>query len=116
MSTRWRQIAVLAIILTASEVVLARAQAAQGNNARYTRPATNPTLDSVCAPQEHSEDIDIRWFWRLRAYQHLDCVNGIVDRALTSTSNDRVEISRDDLERIRAEAWYARDATARIGL
>jgi hypothetical protein len=61
-------------------------------------------------------DIDIRWFWRLRAYQHLDCVNGIIDRALRSTSNDRVEVSRDDLERIRAEAWYARDAAARIGL
>ena len=116
MSTQCRQIAVLAIILTVSGAVLAQAQASQGNSDPDTRPATNSTVNSVCAPHEHSEDIDSRWFWRLRAYRHLDCVNGIVDRALTSTSSDRIEMSRDDLERIRNEAWYARDAAARIGL
>jgi hypothetical protein len=40
-------------------------------------------------------------------------VNAPVERAFSSA--DRVELSRGDLERIRAEAWYARDAAARIG-
>ena len=71
--------------------------------------------ESVCAPQSDPDYSDTRWLWRLRAYRHLDCVNDIVSRALTSASGDRVEVPRADLERIRAEAWYARDAAARIG-
>jgi hypothetical protein len=75
-----------------------------------------PNNESACAPQSDPEYSDTRWLWRLRAYRHLDCLNAIVDRALTSTRGDRVELSRADLERIRNEAWYARDAAARIGL
>ena len=74
-----------------------------------------PTLteEAACTPPPDPESSDTRWVWRLRAYRHLDCVHAIVDRALAST--DRIEISRADLERIRAEVWYARDAAARIG-
>jgi hypothetical protein len=79
-------------------------------------PEATSTQESICAPQQDPENIDARWVWRLRAYRHLDCVNAILDRALRSTSNDRIEVSRRDLERIAAEAWYARDAAARIGL
>jgi len=75
--------------------------------------ATPLTEDAACTPQPDPESSDTRWVWRLRAYRHLDCVKAIVDRALAST--DRIEISRADLERIRAEVWYARDAAARIG-
>jgi hypothetical protein len=69
-------------------------------------------------PQSGSEDA--RWQWRLRAYRHLDCVTTIVDQALSAKpartdSKDTVEISRQDLERIRTLAWWARDAAARIG-
>ena len=71
--------------------------------------------ESVCAPQPDPDYSDPRWLWRLRAYRHLDCVNALVDHALTSSSGDRVEVPRADLERIRTEAWYARDAAARIG-
>jgi hypothetical protein len=78
-------------------------------------PVTSSAPESLCAPQPVPESSDTRWLWRLRAYQHLDCVNAIVDRALTASSGDRIELSRADLERIRAEAWYARDAAARIG-
>ena len=75
------------------------------------------TLDreSVCTPQPDPDYSDTRWLWRLRAYRHLDCVDAIVSRALTSASSDRVEVPRADLERIRTEAWSARDAAARIG-
>lgn len=72
---------------------------------------------AACTPDRdpHPDYPDTRWVWRLRAYRHLDCVNAIVERALSSASGDRVEMTRADLERIRAEARYARDAAARIG-
>jgi hypothetical protein len=78
-------------------------------------PVTTFTQPAACAPQPDPDYPDMRWVWRLRAYRHLDCVTAIVDRELSSASGDRVELSRADLERIRAEAWYARDAAARIG-
>jgi hypothetical protein len=69
-------------------------------------------------PQSGSDDS--RWQWRLRAYRHLDCVTAIVDQALGANpartgGKDTVEISRQELERIRTLAWWARDAAARIG-
>jgi hypothetical protein len=78
-------------------------------------PATPFTQLAACVPDPDPDYSDTRWVWRLRAYRHLDCVTAIVERALSSASKDRVELSRADLERIRAEAWYARDAAARIG-
>jgi len=79
--------------------------------------AATSALPAACTPDPDSDPdySDTRWVWRLRAYRHLDCVNAVVERALSSASGDRVEISRADLERIRDEAWYARDAAARIG-
>ena len=74
-----------------------------------------PSQPAACTPQPDPDYPDTRSVWRLRAYRHLDCVHALVDRALSSGSADRVELSRADLERIRAEAWYARDAAARIG-
>jgi hypothetical protein len=70
---------------------------------------------AACAAQPDPDYPDTRWVWRLRAYRHLDCVHALVERALSSSSADRVELSRNDLERIRAEARSARDAAARIG-
>ena len=78
-------------------------------------PAMMVTQPAVCTPQPDLDYPDTRWVWRLRAYRHLDCVNAIVKRALSSASGDRIELSRTDLDRIRVEAWYARDAAARIG-
>jgi hypothetical protein len=78
-------------------------------------PVTSSAPESVCVPQADPEYSDTRSLWRLRAYRHLDCVNAIVDRALTAAPGDRIELARADLERIRAEAWNARDAAARIG-
>ena len=64
-----------------------------------------------------------RWIWRLRAYRYLDCVLMLVDGALATRrvaatsgdDNQLVQLSRNDLERIRTLAWWARDAAARIG-
>src|SRR5688572_18858852 len=86
-------------------------------------PVTSSADESVCATcaasQPEPDYQDTRWPWRLHVYRHLDCVTEIVDRALTANgaarTRDRVEVSRTDLERIRALAWQARDAAARIG-
>jgi hypothetical protein len=83
-----------------------------GADVSLVPPFTQP---AACTPQPDPDYSDTRWVWRLRAYRHLDCVNAIVERALSSASSDRVEVSRADLERLRDEAWYARDAAARIG-
>ena len=77
-------------------------------------PGTAFTQPGACTPQPDPDYPDTRWIWRLRAYRHLDCVTALVERAL-SNPGDRVEVPRADLDRIRAEAWYARDAAARIG-
>jgi hypothetical protein len=78
-------------------------------------PVMMVTQPAACTPQPDPDYPDTRRVWRLRAYRHLDCVNAIVERALSSASGERVELSRADLDRIRAEAWNARDAAARIG-
>jgi hypothetical protein len=77
-------------------------------------PGIACTQPAACTPQPDPDYPDTQWIWRLRAYRHLDCVNALVERAL-STPGNRVEVPRADLDRIRAEAWYARDAAARIG-
>jgi hypothetical protein len=78
-------------------------------------PVPTFTEPAACTPQPDPDYPDTRWVWRLRAYRHLDCVHAIVERALSTAPGDRVELSRADLERIRTEAWSARDAAARIG-
>ena len=75
------------------------------------------------APPQGPEPEDSRWKWRLRAYRHLDCVVTLVDEALAASRTDprrgvedeTVRLTREDLERIRKLAWWARDAAARIG-
>ena len=75
----------------------------------------------VFSTASEPELIDPRWLWRLRAYRHLDCIATLVDTALrpvtaAGRNDDRnVPVAREDLERIRTLAWWARDAAARIG-
>ena len=54
------------------------------------------------------------YVWRLRAYEHLDCVIAMLDEALNTKSN-AIVLSREDAEHARARLWAARDAAARIG-
>ena len=82
--------------------------------AGLSAPPTSATQPAACTPQPDSDYSDTRWVWRLRAYRHLDCVDAIVERALSAPSRDRIEVSRRDLERIRIEASHVRDAAARM--
>jgi hypothetical protein len=78
--------------------------------------ATATTSADVC-----SVDVDSavaanpEYEWRLRAYRQLDCVIGIVEKALEARNGDVVTLSREDAERVRTSAFRARDAAARIG-
>jgi hypothetical protein len=73
----------------------------------------------TCATQPPPDHEDPRWRWRLHAYHYLDCATAIAERALrtndASTRGNRIEISREELERIRTLALWARDSAARIG-
>jgi hypothetical protein len=95
-------------------IALGMAIAVPALTGAYVPPVTTATQPAACTPQPGPDQSDARWVWRLRAYRHLDCVNAIVERALSAPSGDRIELSRADLERIRAEALDARAAAARI--
>jgi hypothetical protein len=74
----------------------------------------------TCATQPPPDHEDARWRWRLHAYHYLDCATAIAERALRANDaatkqRDRIEISREELERIRTLALWARDSAARIG-
>jgi hypothetical protein len=110
------QLTLIALGMAFAVPALTGARASNQITTGAIAPSTTFSSPAACMPQPDSDDMDTRWVWRLRAYRHLDCVAAIVERALSSASGDRVELSRDGLERIRAEAWYARDAAARIGI
>jgi hypothetical protein len=81
--------------------------------------ATGLPMESwACSPMvatpEHA-DTNIRW--RVEAYHHLDCAAQVIERALPSggEEDDRVTITKDELEELRARLFWARDAAARIG-
>jgi hypothetical protein len=53
--------------------------------------------------------------WRVRADRQLQCVIGMLDEALKKRNGDVVTLTRSDAERLRALAFWAKDAAARIG-
>lgn len=63
---------------------------------------------------QEPEDESTRWRWR--AYRHLDCVTELVDEALKRAAAEEgtVTLTRDELERLRIRALWAKDAAARI--
>jgi hypothetical protein len=79
--------------------------------------APDPPFPDACAQDEQPDHEDAKWRWRLRAFHHLDCVTSVVDTALQSApaTASTLQISRQDLERIRTSTNRARDAAARIG-
>lgn len=121
------------LVLTVSVVLfLAAVAGAQSagegppDTASHPRPAASAGTEARAACESSpQEPEDPRWRWRLRAYNHLDCVATIVDRALAAAprggsdgpgdENQTITMSRADLERIRMLTWWARDAAARIG-
>jgi hypothetical protein len=85
-------------------------------------PASDAHVESCRTETSSDRDgQDARWQWRLNAFRHLDCVTTLIDNALAAAVREdgpaprEVRIPREDLERMRTLAWWARDAAARIG-
>ena len=79
--------------------------------------AAAPTAAEVCRLDVDPEiAANPEYLWRFQAYRQLDCVIGILDKALkASKTGQTVTLSREDAERVRHLAIWAKDAAARIG-
>lgn len=105
----------IALVVPAMAVSLAPVQGGQ-----TAKPGAVP---AACEEPSGQEPADEAYRWRLRAYRHLDCVMSLIDTALKRADesrppggqNQHVTLSRQDLERIRTLALWAKDAAARIG-
>jgi hypothetical protein len=118
---------VVVFLLIAASVAISAQTAARADRSTISLRTAPATEMPSCADATVPDSVDARWQWRLRAFNHLDCVTALVDRALGSShagspataalrrEDQTVTISRADLERIRMLAWWARDAAARIG-
>ena len=99
-------------------VALPAIAVAQQNNdaaARSTTGAAAPATADVCdVAADADAGVNPEYLWRLRADRQLGCVIGMLEKALQAES-DVVTLSRRDAERIRALAFSAKDAAARIG-
>jgi hypothetical protein len=108
--------ACIALIVPARAVGLAPVQ----GDGQGVKSSVQPAACEEPAGQEPTDDM---YRWRLRVYRHLDCVMSLVDTALKRADESRgrggddrhVTVSRQDLERIRTLALWAKDAAARIG-
>jgi hypothetical protein len=96
----------LPALVAAGESGPDRARAA-GGSAGATAAA------GACA--ETPVTVDPEYVWRIRAERQLDCVVQIVDEALRANKGGVVTLSREDAERLRAMALWAKDSAARIG-
>ena len=67
------------------------------------------------AVAEEPEDESLRWRWR--AYRHLDCMIEMVETLQRQADGEagNVMVSQEELQRLRAMAFQAKDAAARIG-
>jgi len=71
--------------------------------------------DAIEACSEAPDASDPEYLWRMRAERQLECAIRILDKALEKRNRDVVSLSRTDAERLRALAFGAKDAAARIG-
>lgn len=111
-------------VLAACIALIAPAPAAASEPAQGGGQNAKPgAVPAACEEPAGQEPADDSYRWRLRAYRHLDCVMSLVDIALKRADESRtrvgedqhVTLSRQDLERIRTLALWAKDAAARIG-
>jgi hypothetical protein len=93
---------------------LAAAQSRDGSAQTTTHAAPAPHADACDLEAAMDTTANPEYFWRLRAYQKLDCLIGIVEKALAAKGGQSVMFSREEVERLRTLAIWAKDAAVRI--
>jgi hypothetical protein len=76
-----------------------------------------PTSARECSVPEVTVPYTETYYWRWTAYRELDCAIEAIERALKSAESEEgtVTLTREELEHLRARAFSAKDAAARIG-
>ena len=107
----WIASVCLAVALPPIAVAQQKNDVAARSAAAVPAPATADVCDVAA---DADAGVNPEYLWRLRADRQLGCVIGMLEKALQAES-DVVTLSRRDAERIRALAFSAKDAAARIG-
>jgi hypothetical protein len=70
-----------------------------------------------CTVPEVAVPYNEEYYWRWTAYRELDCAIEAIERAMKSADSEEgtVTLTREELEQLRARAFWAKDAAARIG-
>jgi hypothetical protein len=70
-----------------------------------------------CSAPEVTVPYNEEFYWRWTAYRELDCAIEAIERAMKSADSEEgtVRLTREELEHLRARAFWAKDAAARIG-
>lgn len=70
-----------------------------------------------CSVPEVTVPYNEEYYWRWTAYRELDCAIEAIERAMKTADSEEgtVMLTREDLEHLRARAFWAKDAAARIG-
>jgi hypothetical protein len=110
-----------------SAACLALATSAFANEPRELESRPRPAIVATaakapsawtCTASEVSVPRNEEFYWRWMAYRELDCSIEAIDRAIKMNADTRegtVTLTREELEHLRARAFGAKDAAARIG-
>jgi hypothetical protein len=76
-----------------------------------------PTSAWKCSAPEVTVPYNEEFYWRWMAHRELDCAIEAIERAMKSADSEEgtVTLRREELEYLRARAFSAKDAAARIG-
>jgi hypothetical protein len=73
---------------------------------------TTSTTESPCADAPDQPD-NSTLMWRARAHRHLDCLMSMIDQRLAKAGP--ITLTREELQDMRMQVLWAKDAAARIG-
>jgi hypothetical protein len=79
--------------------------------------ASEPAEEVQCSAPEVTAPFNEEYYWRWTAYRELDCAIEAIERAMKNADAEdgTVTLTREELEDLRARAFSAKDAAARIG-
>ena len=110
-----RMLWIVSVCLAVALPTIAVARQTSDAAAHSVASAAPSATPDVCAAAGDAEaGVNPEYLWRLRADRQLGCVIGMLEQAL-QVESEVVTLSRRDAERIRALAFSAKDAAARIG-